>query len=188
MTHTIKTLALAAALMASLAGTTMADHHPGTHTMPDGKPCTMMLGKDGKPSSVPCADMPCCKKGMMKGMMMGGSGHSMMNMTLKGVDNEPSRAYLEANKVMHEGMDITFSGDADIDFLKGMIAHHQGAVDMAQVQLKYGEDAQVKRLSRDIIRAQNLEIRWMQSWLRELENKKKGWSSSSPVSKNNFWQ
>lgn len=85
-----------------------------------------------------------------------------------------TQAYAQANAAMHKGMDITYSGDGDIDFLRGMIAHHQGAVDMAQIQLKYGKDAQVKKLSREIIRAQELEIRWMKGWLKQLESRQTG--------------
>ncbi|TKW61831.1 MAG: DUF305 domain-containing protein [Blastochloris viridis] len=77
--------------------------------------------------------------------------------------------FQQANAVMHKDMDIAFTGDADIDFLRGMIAHHQGAVEMARVQLRYGRDAKVTRLAQEIIRAQNLEIAWMQKWLAQLE-------------------
>jgi uncharacterized protein (DUF305 family) len=75
----------------------------------------------------------------------------------------------QANATMHKDMDIAYTGDADIDFLRGMIAHHQGAVEMARVQLRYGRDAKVTRLAEEIIRAQNLEIAWMQKWLTQLE-------------------
>ncbi|MOA67875.1 hypothetical protein D3C78_1952270 [compost metagenome] len=49
-----------------------------------------------------------------------------------------SRAFAEANARMHKGMDIAFTGNADVDFVRGMIAHHQGAIDMATVELEYG--------------------------------------------------
>ncbi|PZP39596.1 MAG: DUF305 domain-containing protein [Pseudomonas fluorescens] len=80
-------------------------------------------------------------------------------------------ALKQANDRMHKDMDITYSGDADVDFLRGMIAHHQGAVEMVEVQLTYGKDAQVKRLAQDIIRAQKIEIQWMQQWLSQLEKR-----------------
>lgn len=74
-------------------------------------------------------------------------------------------AYKAANDKMHAGMDIAFSGDADVDFVKGMIPHHQGAVEMAKVVLQYGKDPKLKKLARDIIRAQDKEIAFMQRWL-----------------------
>jgi uncharacterized protein (DUF305 family) len=94
-------------------------------------------------------------------------------------DSAGTRALQAANARMHAGMDIAYTGTMDIDFLRGMIAHHQGAVDMAQAQLKYGTDAQVRRMAQEIIRAQNLEIRWMQKWLAQLEAKQKGFSDSN---------
>lgn len=74
-------------------------------------------------------------------------------------------AFKAANDRMHAGMAITFTGDADVDFVKGMIPHHQGAVEMAQIVLKYGKDPKLKKLARDIIRAQDKEIAFMKRWL-----------------------
>jgi hypothetical protein len=160
--------------------------------------CPMQLGKDGKPmhqaecghckDCKDCAE--CCKQGKcekdLKASHDAHAGHGDAHGAPQSDASESTRAYQQANAVMHKGMDITFTGDADIDFLKGMIAHHQGAVDMAQVQLKYGKDAQIKKLSRDIIRAQNLEIRWMKKWLGQLEARKggytdKGWIGDSSI-------
>ncbi len=62
-------------------------------------------------------------------------------------------------------MAIAYTGDADVDFVKGMIPHHQGAVEMAKVVLQYGKDPKLKQLARDIIRAQDKEIAFMQRWL-----------------------
>jgi uncharacterized protein (DUF305 family) len=64
-------------------------------------------------------------------------------------------------------MDITFTGNADIDFVRGMIPHHQGAVDMAKTVIAFGKDPQIRKLAEEIIKAQETEIAMMQSWLKQ---------------------
>ena len=59
---------------------------------------------------------------------------------------------------MHVAMDVPFSGDADRDFARMMIPHHQGAIDMALVELRYGNDERLKRLAQEIIVDQQQEI------------------------------
>lgn len=61
-----------------------------------------------------------------------------------GDDGPSSRAFSEANNKMHKGMMIEYSGNAVVDFVRGMIAHHQGAIDMAKVELQYGKDADMQ--------------------------------------------
>lgn len=81
------------------------------------------------------------------------------------------KAYAAANDRMHKEMTITFSGNADVDFVKGMIPHHQGAIDMAKVVLEHGKDPGIRRLARGIIKAQNTEIAQMRAWLKKNEKK-----------------
>jgi uncharacterized protein (DUF305 family) len=70
----------------------------------------------------------------------------------------------DAMKTMMAGMKKPFSGDPDQDFVSHMLPHHQGAVDMAEVELKYGSDPKLKQLAGRIIAAQQREIAFMQAW------------------------
>lgn len=80
--------------------------------------------------------------------------------------NEAQKAYSKANAEMHKGMGIIHA-DADIAFIQGMIPHHEGAVDMANIILEHGDDEEAKTLARNIIAAQEEEIAWMKNWLKE---------------------
>jgi uncharacterized protein (DUF305 family) len=66
---------------------------------------------------------------------------------------------------MHVTMHVTPTGDADRDFARMMIPHHQGAIDMAIVELRFGKDERLRRLAQAIIIEQGKEIALMQSIL-----------------------
>ena len=76
-----------------------------------------------------------------------------------------TEAFKAANARMHAGMDIAFTGDADVDFVRGMIAHHEGAIDMAKILLEHGKDPELRKLAEAIIAAQEDEVAMMRGWL-----------------------
>jgi uncharacterized protein (DUF305 family) len=96
-----------------------------------------------------------------------GFAHPMQGMQMPSPStNEPAatKAYRSAMSKMEQNMAVTFTGDADKDFVAGMIAHHEGAVEMAKVELQYGKDPQLRKLAGDVIAAQTKEIAFMKSW------------------------
>jgi uncharacterized protein (DUF305 family) len=78
----------------------------------------------------------------------------------------PSTQAFENNaaKMMKNMTAPGYTGDTDADFVAHMIPHHQGAVDQAEVELKYGEDPQMRALAKNIIQAQKKEIAFMKRW------------------------
>jgi hypothetical protein len=71
----------------------------------------------------------------------------------------------DVNAHMHASMEIAPRGDVDQNFVRMMIPHHQGAVDMALVLLKYGRDERLRRLAQSIIVEQGQEITYMRTLL-----------------------
>jgi len=76
-----------------------------------------------------------------------------------------SHAFAEANAKMHKDMMVKMTGNADVDFVRGMIPHHQGAIDMAKIELQYGKDPEIRKLAEAVIKAQEAEIAEMNAWL-----------------------
>ena len=78
-----------------------------------------------------------------------------------------TKAYETAMAVMMKNMMVPYTGDADVDFIKAMIPHHQGAIDMAKVALQFAKDPEVLKLAQDVVAAQEGEIASMTEWLKK---------------------
>jgi uncharacterized protein (DUF305 family) len=68
---------------------------------------------------------------------------------------------------MHGEMAIRYTGDVDVDFVRGMIPHHRGAVAMAKVALEHSKNPEIRKLAEEIVRSQDGEIAWMEKFLKE---------------------
>ena len=96
-----------------------------------------------------------------------GSTMPMGTPSRSGSATPADRAFAASNDAMMKGMAVKPSGDADRDFAAMMLPHHQGAVDMARIEIQYGKDPELRKLAADIVRAQAIEIAAMQAWQRK---------------------
>jgi uncharacterized protein (DUF305 family) len=94
-------------------------------------------------------------------------GHSTPMQRQSSAESPSTKGYRDANTKMHRDMDIAYSGDPDVDFVRGMIPHHQGAIDMAKIALEHSKDEQIRKWATNVIREQEREIAEMQDWLRK---------------------
>jgi uncharacterized protein (DUF305 family) len=102
--------------------------------------------------------------GMMQGMPPGAGG---MPTGVAGM-SDATKAYMNAMRMMDGPMmQGAQAGDPDVAFVRAMIPHHQGAIDMAKAVLHYGRDERVKEWANQIIKAQEAEVAEMQDWLKQ---------------------
>jgi len=94
------------------------------------------------------------------------------HMTEVNANTQFEREMMESMKKMDKDMMAApMTGDPDHDFAAMMIPHHQGAVDMAKVELIYGKDPVLLRLAQEIIVTQEQEIEVMRMRLKQFKAK-----------------
>jgi uncharacterized protein (DUF305 family) len=90
----------------------------------------------------------------------------MMDMMMpKDGDAASTKGYKMSMMKMMKDMPHEFTGNADVDFMRQMRAHHQGAIEMSEVAIQHGRDDDVKRLARKIVDDQRKEIAEIDAWL-----------------------
>lgn len=116
------------------------------------------------------------------------TGHDMSKMNDMGTASSPTASqpthvaeYMQSMNTMHEQMmSASHIANPDVAFATGMIAHHQGAIDMAKIQLKYGKDSEMRALAENIIKAQQIEITQTQTWLSKHKDDKAPTNTAMP--------
>ncbi len=93
----------------------------------------------------------------------GASPHS--HAAQSGAASPSTAAFLAANEKMHREMAVQFTGNADRDFAAAMIPHHQGAIEMARIQIQYGRDPEMRRIAEAVVREQEREIAELRAFL-----------------------
>ena len=93
-----------------------------------------------------------------------GAGHG----TSAQAQSEATKSYMAAMGKMHGPMmQGVQDASADVAFVKGMIPHHQGAIEMAKIVLAHGKDEELKKMAQKVIDDQTMEIGEMQAWLKQ---------------------
>jgi len=162
----LKTTFAAAVAAAALSAPALADDV--AFQLPDA--CTAQLPMDDTDHSgtdQSGMDQSGMDHGGMKGDQAGQMEPGMMGMDPDAMPEhvrENMRKMMISMPAMHKGM---MNEDPDLAFVCGMIAHHQGAIDMAEVLLAHGADPQMRVLAEEIIEAQVAEIDLMKTWLAE---------------------
>jgi hypothetical protein len=135
----------------------LAGASPTTHTPDPEKP----HGTGGVAANVSGAAAASGATGAHRGAH-GGSGHG------GGAPASASaqEAYRASMNRMHTAMGAGIQHqDPDVAFTQGMLAHHEAAIEMAQIELQHGRDEQARKLAQAVIDAQKVEVAQMRNWL-----------------------
>ena len=100
----------------------------------------------------------------MQGMDM----QKMMQMMTPSPNDPPStKDFKQAHMNMMKDMHMEFTGNADVDFAKSMIKHHEGGIEMAKLQLKHGKDPEMRKKAEKLIKEQGQVNEEFQAWLKK---------------------
>ena len=102
------------------------------------------------------------------------TGHAQHDMS-KAAMSKPAHAAGKTSMAMHASMEemhnkmksMAMTGHQDMDFAMMMVAHHQGAIDMAQAQIDHGKDKQMISAAKKIIAVQKKEIAMFEAWMKK---------------------
>ena len=87
-----------------------------------------------------------------------------MKMDAGATSGSADKAFDGSMQKMMKDMAVKPTGNPDMDFVMMMMPHHQGAIDMAKVELQYGKDPMLRKMAADIVKAQEKEIAEMKAW------------------------
>ena len=175
-------IALSLGLAAGLPAVALAQaghdtHHPAQTQEQAAAPAAPTMPMPGMPDrmrtmmqAMPAECMSAMQQMMQGGMMHGAVDASKAAGMAPADGNVPdfTRAYVDAMDAIHGPMmDGVMADDPDTAFVRGMIRHHQGAIDMARIVQQHGDDPQTKAWAEQIIAAQEREIAEMEAWLKE---------------------
>lgn len=161
-TNRLLALFLGLMLLTDPNGVWAQSEHEGHHPKDASPPPTTPVPKDVTPAPQPGMGMMGDKD--MSKMMQ--EMHGKMMGDNPGDAGPAGQAMNDAIMKMHAGMMLPYSGDADVDFTKRMIAHHQGAVAMAKVELAFGKDAAAKAAAEEVIKTNEADIAKLNEWLK----------------------
>jgi uncharacterized protein (DUF305 family) len=160
----MKTILINAVALFALSAPAMAQHDHGSSAAAGSSPAASQ-GHGHMPM------MQAQGGGMMQGqggMMHGRGGMQGQGGMSQSAQSEATRGYMAAMEKMDRPMmEAAQDSDPDAAFVKAMIPHHQGAIDMARVVLQHGKDEQAKKWANDVIREQQRELAEMQEWLKK---------------------